>query len=174
MLRRKIYDYYQDLNGANFVDLCAGSGAMGIEAWSRGAGIVFLNEISRNVFTILEENRENLLIKNHHKKCGEINCHFSSAPIFLKKFKLIYEKMSKEIQAETIIFLDPPYTSLEVYFEIIQILLESPWYFGQLWIESDPKKGISQGKLAELGLKSLKVFEHGENFIFVTNFPQAI
>ena len=29
MLRRRIYDFFQDLDGFYFLDICAGSGAMG-------------------------------------------------------------------------------------------------------------------------------------------------
>ena len=54
---------------------------------------------------------------------------------------------------------------------MINFLKAEPWYFGQLWIESDPKKGISQEAIKELGLTSVKVFEQGDSFIFVTNFP---
>ena len=79
MLKRRIYDFYQDLSGVTFIDLCAGSGAMGFEAWSRGARRIYLNEVNRHVLMTLEENRENLLLKNHHKKSGDIVCSYSSA-----------------------------------------------------------------------------------------------
>lgn len=174
MLRRRIYDFYQDLAGVTFVDLCAGSGAMGFEAWSRGAESVYLNEVNRHVLMTLEENRENLLVKNHHKKNGDIVCSFSAASIMVKQFKTTYEKLSKEQQEETIIFLDPPYSEKHIYLDVIKFLKEEPWYFGQLWIESDPKKGIPQKVLTDLGLTPAKVFEQGENYIFVTNFPQPL
>ncbi|MBC7713559.1 MAG: RsmD family RNA methyltransferase [Rhizobacter sp.] len=172
MLRRRIYDFYQDLEGVTFVDLCAGSGAMGFEAWSRGADMVYLNEVNKHVLMTLEDNRETILVRNHHKKCGDIACSYFSAEKWLKQFKSTYEKMSKEQQEETIIFLDPPYSEQRIYLDVIALLKE-PWYFGQLWIESEPKKGIPQKILQELGLTPVKVFEQGENFIFVTNFPQA-
>ncbi len=172
MLRRRIYDFYQDLANVTFVDLCAGSGAMGFEAWSRGAQVVYLNEVNRHVLMTLEENRENLLVRNHHKKNGEIVCSYSAAEKMVKQFKTTYEKLSKEQKEETIIFLDPPYSEKHIYLDVIKFLKEEPWYFGQLWIESDPKKGIPQAALVELGLTPVKVFEQGENYIFITNFPQ--
>ncbi len=171
MLRRRIYDFYQDLDGVVFVDLCAGSGAMGFEAWSRGASTVYLNEVNRHVLMTLEENRENLLVKNHHKKNGDIFCSFSSAEKMIQLFRTNYEKLTQIQKEETIIFLDPPYSEKNIYLEVIKFLQAEPWYFGQLWVESDPKKGIPQTALNELGLVPVKVFEQGENYIYVTNFP---
>lgn len=173
MLRRRIFDYFQSLDGVVFVDLCAGSGAMGFEAWSRGASIVYLNEVSRHVLKTLEENRENLLLRNHHKKTGQIICSNSPAEKFIKNFREIYEKFDEEQKNETIIFLDPPYSLKEIYFDIVKALTEEAWYFGQLWIESDPKKGLPHTIWNEQGLLAAKLFEQGENYIFVTNFPQS-
>lgn len=173
MLRRRIYDFFQDLDGVIFVDLCAGSGAMGFEAWSRGAGKVYLNEVSRHVLKTLEENRENLLLKNHHKKTGEIICSNNPAEKFIRQFKAIYMNLDEVQKSETILFLDPPYSMKNVYVEVIKVITEEPWYFGQLWIESDPQKGINKNAWQEMGLTAIKVFEQGESYIFVTNFPQS-
>ena len=173
MLRRRVYDYFQQLDGAVFVDLCAGSGAMGFEAWSRGADVVYLNEVNRHVLKTLEENRENLLIKNHHKKNGRIICSNTPAEKFIKHFKDIYQKFDEDQKRETILFLDPPYSLKDIYFDIVKYLTEEPWYFGQLWIESDPKKGFSIETWADFHLIPAKIFEQGESYIFVTNFPQS-
>ncbi len=173
MLRRRIFDYFQSLDGVVFVDLCAGSGAMGFEAWSRGAEAVYLNEVNKHVLKTLEENRENLLLRNHHKKNGQINCSNFSAEKFIKNFREVYEKFDEEQKSETIIFLDPPYSLKEIYFDIVKALTEEAWYFGQLWIESDPKKGLAHTIWSEHGLTQAKLFEQGENYIFVTNFPQS-
>lgn len=172
MLRRRIYDFYQDLSDVTFVDLCAGSGAMAFEAWSRGAKRVYINEVNRHVLKILEENRENLLIRNDHKKTGEIHCSYFPAEKWIKTFRAEYEKLSDDEKNETVIFLDPPYSEKHIYLDIVKFLKEEPWYFGQLWIESDPKKGLSQEAISKLGLTPAKIYEQGENFIYVTNFPQ--
>ncbi len=173
MLRRRIYDYYQQLDGAVFVDLCSGSGAMGFEAWSRGADLVYLNEVSKHVLKTLDENRENFIVKNQHKTSGRIVCSHTTAEKFIKHFRSIYEKFDDEAKKETIIFLDPPYSIKDIYFNIIKFLTEESWYFGQLWIESDPKKGLPHSTWSELGLSAEKIFEQGENYIYVTIFPQS-
>ena len=40
LLKRRLFDALQSLEGYHFVDLCAGSGAVGLEALSRGADSV--------------------------------------------------------------------------------------------------------------------------------------
>ena len=172
MLRRRIFDFYQDLSDVTFVDLCAGSGAMAFEAWSRGAKRVFVNEANRHVLKILEENRENLLLKNHHKKNGEIYCSHFPAEKWIKNFKVEYEKLKVTEKEETVIFLDPPYAEKNIYHSVISCLKEESWYFGQLWIESDYKKGLDQETITSFGLTLAKIYEQGESFIYVTNFPQ--
>ncbi|MGZ3786993.1 MAG: RsmD family RNA methyltransferase [Bacteriovorax sp.] len=173
MLRRRIYDYFQQLDGFVFVDLCAGSGAMGFEAWSRGASKIYLNEVSRHVLRTLEENRENLLLKNHHKKNGEIFCSNMPAEKFIHQFKNTYQALSEEQKKDTIIFLDPPYSLKSIYADVIRALTSESWYFGQLWIESDPKKGLPSSTWEEHNLRPFKIFEQGENYIFVTIFPPS-
>ncbi len=44
------------LPGASFLDLYAGTGSVGIEAWSRGAGSVCWVEQDRRAFRVLREN----------------------------------------------------------------------------------------------------------------------
>ncbi|AUN97217.1 hypothetical protein DOM21_15575 [Bacteriovorax stolpii] len=172
MLRRRIYDFYQDMDGVTFVDLCAGSGAMGFEAWSRGAFRIYLNEVNRHVLKTLEENRENLLVRNHHKKNGEILCSHFPAEKLIKQFRVDYEKLTDAQKEETVIFLDPPYSEKNIYIDVIKYLQAEPWFFGQLWVESDPKKGIPKEALSDMGLKAEKIYEQGDSYIFVTNFPQ--
>ncbi len=177
MLRRRIFDSFQRLDDFVFVDLCAGTGAMGFEAWSRGAKSIYLNELSRHVLKYLEENRENLLVKNSNNKSSEILCSNEPAEKFIQKFKTIYANFSEEQKRETIIFLDPPYAMKSIYFDVIKVLKikegKEPWYFGQLWIESDPQKGVASSTWDDYKLSSYKIFEQGESYIYVTIFPQS-
>ena len=177
MLRRRIYDFFQNLDGYYFLDICAGSGAMGFEAWSRGASRVYLNEVNKHILRTLEENRENVLIRNDHRNPGEIRISHNSAEKFILQFKREYLEFSEEQKKQTIIFLDPPYSLKSIYFDVVNELIgsgqEESWYFGQLWIESDPKKGLSASTWPDRNLKASKIYEQGENYIFVTIFPQS-
>jgi 16S rRNA (guanine966-N2)-methyltransferase len=173
MLRRRIFDYFQNLEGVVFVDLCAGTGAMGFEAWSRGASLVYLNEASRHVLKSLEENRENLMLKSHHDKLGELICRNDTAKNFIQFFKKRYLEFDENQKNETILFLDPPYSMKTIYTEVLEVIMEEPWYFGQVWIESDLEKGTPYSEWEKIGLKSAKLFQQGGSYIFVTNFPQS-
>ncbi len=46
------------LSGLRFLDLYAGSGAVGLEAWSRGAGVVTLVEQDRKTAQVISKNAE--------------------------------------------------------------------------------------------------------------------
>lgn len=48
------------LSGLRFLDLYAGSGAVGLEAWSRGAGVVTLVEQDRRTATLISANAKSL------------------------------------------------------------------------------------------------------------------
>src|SRR5689334_25203205 len=48
------------LQGLRFLDLYAGSGAVGLEAWSRGAGVVTLVEQDRRTAAVISANAKTL------------------------------------------------------------------------------------------------------------------
>lgn len=51
-------------DGGTAIDLFAGSGAMGIEAYSRGVDIIYLNDIENKALSICKKNCQNLGINN--------------------------------------------------------------------------------------------------------------
>lgn len=56
-VRESIFDTLQgEVKGCRFLDLFAGSGAVGIEAYSRGAGEVYFCERNRDVLPLLKQN----------------------------------------------------------------------------------------------------------------------
>lgn len=83
-------------NETKFLDLCAGTGAIGIEAISRGAEFVTFVDISRKTCGLIEENLDLLKIPENQT---EIYC--SSAEKFLVKEKK---------KTWDIIYFDPPYS----------------------------------------------------------------
>lgn len=78
---------------AKFLDLCAGSGAVGIEALSRGASSCTFVEINRKCVNVIRKN---------------INALNLTDKVLIKKIDvLVYIKMLKD--KFDIVFIDPPY-----------------------------------------------------------------
>jgi len=92
-LREMLFNWLQmDIAGKNVVDLCAGSGALGFEAASRGAKSVVLVESNNQVAQQLSQ------IKNDFK--------FGNVQIFNQSAQSYLQSMSETID---VVFLDPPF-----------------------------------------------------------------
>ena len=85
------------IEGATFIDAYAGSGAVGIEAVSRGASRVILIERSPQALAIIRENLRALAIE------PSVTVVRGKAPQLLPNY-----------QAD-IVFLDPPYNQVKEY-----------------------------------------------------------
>ncbi|MGZ8847745.1 MAG: 16S rRNA (guanine(966)-N(2))-methyltransferase RsmD [Pyrinomonadaceae bacterium] len=88
------------IEGARFLDLCAGTGAVGIEALSRGAVHVTFVDQSRKMCALIEANVEALKIDE-----GEVEVATAEATKFLARHA------KKGVQLFDIIFFDPPYAA---------------------------------------------------------------
>lgn len=88
------------IQGARFLDLCAGSGAVGIEALSRGASRVTFVDRSRKMCGLVESNLD---------LCGvpedETEVVKAEAAEFLRRAR------SKDAERWDIAFFDPPYAT---------------------------------------------------------------
>ena len=94
--------------GARFLDLCAGSGAVGIEALSRGAAEVTFIENNRRAAQLISENLQHCRIEDGVRI---INRDALSALKYLAEQQLHYD----------LIYLDPPYDS-QLYSPILWLL----------------------------------------------------
>ena len=98
------------IESARFLDLCAGSGAVGIEALSRGAEHVTFVDQSRKMCALIEANLDALGIDE-----GEVDVVKSEAQAFLDKCAKKQTKPSltvgllPRLTPFDIIFFDPPY-----------------------------------------------------------------
>ena len=110
-----------DIRGANCLDAFAGSGALGLEAFSRGAETVTFIEASSIVYDGLKK----IIQSFSEKSMTVVN---TDVRLFLQKTSLIFD----------IIFLDPPFCSnyLEESINALQ-LLPCLKQSGLLYIESD-------------------------------------
>ena len=158
MLRRKMFDRFFDWEQIEFIDLCAGSGAMGLEAISRGAKSATLIEKSHQAIELLKSNVAQARTRLDDEVIKVINGDFIK---FLRNHSFSYE--------EQIFYFDPPYEQTELYQKLADFINENPdCRNAQWWIESDSKKGYSLEQIQELfSLEMVKAYHHGDKFIAV-------
>ena len=95
------------IRGSRFLDICAGSGAVGIEALSRGASEVTFIERSPRACAVIEANLASLGITE-----TTIIKHDAAASL---------RKLTRELAEFDVVFFDPPYAS-EIYAEVMNQL----------------------------------------------------
>ena len=98
------------IQGANFLDLYAGSGAVGIEALSRGASQVCFVERAPAAQSVLRANLARL------KLTAGFQIHKVSVGAFLRRPQL------NETQNFDLVFLDPPYDAAQEYAATLGLL----------------------------------------------------
>jgi 16S rRNA (guanine966-N2)-methyltransferase len=98
------------VDGAVFLDGCAGVGAIGIEAISRGAALVYFVDQSRKACQMIRQNLGSLEIK--------------------EGFKVMEMDLARALRSiDTrfdIAFIDPPYDSEDIYDAVLQWFGASP------------------------------------------------
>ena len=98
MLREAIFNICQnEIGGAHFLDLFAGSGAMGLEALSRGAAHVTFVEQNRGALQCIKENIQALQIKENEYR--------TLAMHYLKALEILHREKCQF----RLIYIDPPY-----------------------------------------------------------------
>lgn len=97
MVREALFNIcQQDIEGASFLDLYAGSGAMGLEALSHGASLAVFIDSSRECVQCIQENLKNFGMTQQ--------AQVLQGDVFLK-----IEVLAKMGKAFDIIYADPPY-----------------------------------------------------------------
>ncbi|MEG1500215.1 MAG: 16S rRNA (guanine(966)-N(2))-methyltransferase RsmD [Clostridia bacterium] len=106
-VKQALFTKFQfDIEGCSFLDLFAGTGAIGIEAISRGA----------NKVVFVDNNEESVaLIKANLKS---INC---SKNVFTSDYKGYLKKCTQKFD---FIFIDPPYAHVEAYDQALKNIFE--------------------------------------------------
>lgn len=93
----------------SFLDLFAGSGAVGLEALSRGAKLVTFIEKDRLALAALKSNIEKLRVEDQVK-------------VFSQDTLKIIPKLIKDKISFDFIFLDPPYDDLKTYETVLSLI----------------------------------------------------
>jgi 16S rRNA (guanine966-N2)-methyltransferase len=99
--------------GARFVDVFAGTGAVGIEALSRGAAEVVFIENHPPAVALIRKNLESLGVR-------------SGAAVFgadaLRGLEMLAAKRKGDGATFDFVFLDPPYAAAEEYARVLRVL----------------------------------------------------
>lgn len=144
---------------ARFLDLFAGSGAVGLEALSRGAACCYFNDNNRAACRIIKEN----LTK----------CVFTqSALVFtMDVFEFISYLKRKDTLSFDIIYVDPPYR-VDFYALLLQRLVEAELLAdeGIVIIETEPRTFLQEEYCSvqkeQPGLKLFKKNKYGDTVIW--------
>lgn len=113
-LREAVFNICQHyVEGARFLDLFAGSGAMGLEALSRGASHATFIDTSKDSALCIQKNLEHMKLQKQAK-------------IYCADVLQILDRLTKLEEHYNIIFADPPYNSAQGHAsEILRYLDQS-------------------------------------------------
>lgn len=112
ILRQAVFNICQhEIDGARFLDLFAGSGAMGLEALSRGARRAVFVEKDREALRVLRENISLLHL--------EEQTDLLAADVLIALQKLAGKKAAFDL-----IYIDPPYRQSQLLVRVLDALLE--------------------------------------------------
>jgi len=101
ILKESLFNTLQfDIIDKNFVEVFSGSGSIGYEALSRGAGEAYFMEYNKIAFHCLEENSKRIDPSKSHLFYGDS----------FEKFTTIYN-MVKKSPEKTYFYFDPPFST---------------------------------------------------------------
>ena len=101
ILKESLFNTLQfDIIDKNFVEVFSGSGSIGLEALSRGAGQCYFMEYNKTAFHCLEGNVKRVDASKSHLFYGDS----------FEKFSLVYD-MVKKSKEKTYFYFDPPFST---------------------------------------------------------------
>ena len=144
-----------DVYGCTFLDLFSGSGAIGIEALSRGAEMAVMVEHNPRAAQCI---RENLKITHLEDKATVMNCDVITALKRLEERQLVFD----------IIFMDPPYNQL-LEKAVLEYLVHSALTHADTLIIAEASRETGMDYLSELGFELVREKEYKTNkHLFIT------
>lgn len=102
-VRKALFDILGDITGLSFLELFAGSGAVGLEALSQGVKEVVFVENAPTSVKMLKENISSLLSNCLSRAFGS-GCSLINLDAYIG-----IKRLKEEVKQFDIIFLDPPY-----------------------------------------------------------------
>ena len=145
-VREAIFSALGDISNARVLDLYAGSGAMGIEALSRGASHCTFVDISNNAIKVIKENIQNLKIPESEYEVIK-NKDFNALEMF-KNRKLKFD----------LVILDPPYEEGK-YEEVLKTMIDGDLLNEEAIVVMESNRPIS---LENIDYQKNKEYHYGE------------
>jgi 16S rRNA (guanine966-N2)-methyltransferase len=137
------------IDGSIFLDLFSGSGAIGIEAYSRGAKSVYLVEKDKRAQQVIKGNLSSLKITGINLFCGD--------------YEDALTQFEKDGIQFNIVFLDPPY-KMEMNKEFINHLQRCHILLPKHIIIMEKDNRIETSEFDEYNIKELK---YGKTFVYI-------
>ena len=131
------------LEGSIWLDLFAGTGAVGIEALSRGAREVHFVENSKSAAEAIRKNLQSLGIADGFE-------------ILQEELPHAFWRMERQKVAADVVFLDPPYRMKGAYTDTLQALAESSLIWAMSVVIAEHERKYDPGE--EFG--ALRRFRH--------------
>jgi 16S rRNA (guanine(966)-N(2))-methyltransferase RsmD len=98
--------------GKVWLDLCAGTGAVGIEALSRGAFQIYFVESSSAAAGLIRQNLDSLAVAGGFEVLKD------------DVIRALHKLEARKVTAN-FVFLDPPYRMEKIYLEVLRLLSQS-------------------------------------------------
>lgn len=153
MVKESLFNIIQfEVQGANVLDLFAGSGQLGIEALSRGARFCVFVDSSRDAQTVVRDNLTSTGLAKQSRVAA------MDARAFLTSTSDLFD----------IALLDPPY-SKEILSSVLPVLADKMAPEGIILCETDRKEELPEqaGELAQY-----KTYRYGKTKITTYRRPQ--
>lgn len=141
VMRKAVFDILQNkIEEASFLDLYAGTGAMGLEALSRGASHATFVETNAQALRCIQENFRTLKVE-------------SQSTLIAYDCFVALEKLAKAARAFDIVYADPPYeaaTRLNLLHDILAFVDTHPFLSkgGTLFLEEATPSSLTPEKLS--------------------------
>ena len=150
-IREAVFSALGDINGYRVLDLYAGSGAMGIEALSRGASHATFVDVSALAIKTIKDNITSLKIDP------------SEYEIIKNRDLVAIESFKQRGLKFDLVILDPPYEQGE-YEKIVELLLSNSLLSDHAIIVMEANRQIT---LENIDYQKNKEYHYGEITVFI-------
>lgn len=160
-MRQAVFNICQnEVEGSRFLDICAGSGSMGIEALSRGAKHATFIDDSHFAIEAIRQNIRSLALES----CSDVIVGDAIAAL---------KKLEKQGQVFDLCYFDPPYSQKKehsTFSEAVLLFLDTSRLFAPeayLYMEESAHFAPEQIPLQSLKLKNKRRFGNSNLYCFI-------